>query len=254
MVGHRPLVVAHRGSSSARAEHTPAAYELALDEGADAVECDVRLTRDGHLVCLHDRSVDRTSDGSGTVSAMTLAELQRLDFGSWHDGGERAGILTFSALLALLREASRPVGLLVETKHPTRYGGRVELALAAALEGVGWTGGRSASRVTMMSFAETAVRRMKRLLPNLPTVLLMNAFSGARPGGQLPAGVTICGPSLALLQRDPGLVDRAHTVGNQVYVWTVDDPADIGFVVELGVDAVITDRPADALALIDSGR
>ncbi len=79
--GGHPFVVAHRGASADCPEHTLAAYELALAEGADGVECDVRLTRDGHLVCVHDRRVDRTSTGTGLVSEMTLAELKRLDWG-----------------------------------------------------------------------------------------------------------------------------------------------------------------------------
>ena len=70
--GH-PFVVAHRGASADLPEHTLAAFELALAQGADAIECDVRLTRDGHLVCMHDRRIDRTSSGSGRVSEMTLA-------------------------------------------------------------------------------------------------------------------------------------------------------------------------------------
>ena len=78
--GH-PFVVAHRGASAERPEHTLAAYELALAEGADGVECDVRLSRDGHLVCVHDRRVDRTSNGTGLVSDMSPAELRELDFG-----------------------------------------------------------------------------------------------------------------------------------------------------------------------------
>src|SRR6478735_2983144 len=82
--GGHPFVVAHRGASAERPEHTLAAYELALREGADGVECDVRLTRDGHLVCVHDRRVDRTSTGTGLVSELTLAELRRLDWGAWH--------------------------------------------------------------------------------------------------------------------------------------------------------------------------
>ena len=76
LLGGHPFVVAHRGASAERPEHTLAAYELALKEGADGVECDVRLTRDGHLVCVHDRRVDRTSNGTGLVSEMTLAQLR----------------------------------------------------------------------------------------------------------------------------------------------------------------------------------
>jgi glycerophosphoryl diester phosphodiesterase len=79
----KPFVIAHRGSSHAVAEHTLAAYQQAIDEGADALECDVRLTRDGHLVCVHDRRIDRTSNGSGCVSEFDLVDLGNLDFASW---------------------------------------------------------------------------------------------------------------------------------------------------------------------------
>ena len=79
----RPQVVAHRGSSHETAEHTLAAYVKALDEGADALECDVRLTADGHLVCVHDRDLRRTAATPGLVSTMNLAELDELDFASW---------------------------------------------------------------------------------------------------------------------------------------------------------------------------
>ena len=81
--GTRPQVVAHRGSSHDTAEHTLTAYVKALDEGADALECDVRLTADGHLVCVHDRNLRRTAAVPGIVSTMNLAELDELDFASW---------------------------------------------------------------------------------------------------------------------------------------------------------------------------
>src|ERR1700760_699265 len=106
----RPLVVAHRGASAEVAEHTLAAYQRAVAVGADAVECDVRLTRDGQLVCVHDRTVDRTSDGTGAVSSLTLAQLERLNFAAWAGDPHQpsAPILTFTALLELLHDAERP--------------------------------------------------------------------------------------------------------------------------------------------------
>src|SRR6184192_489684 len=132
-----PLVVAHRGSSVTHPEHTLAAYLGAIEEGADALECDVRLTRDGVLVCVHDRRVDRTSDGRGVVSTLELAQLAEFDFASWKqrdhdalleasweepdtDGGR---VLTLERLLQLALDSARPVQLHIETKHPTRYGG-----------------------------------------------------------------------------------------------------------------------------------
>ncbi|MEP7370083.1 MAG: glycerophosphodiester phosphodiesterase family protein, partial [Dermatophilaceae bacterium] len=84
-----PLIVAHRGSSGDLPEHTLKAYLRAIAEGADVLECDVRLTADSHLVCTHDRNVNRTSNGKGLVSTLELATLEGLDFGSWklaHDG------------------------------------------------------------------------------------------------------------------------------------------------------------------------
>jgi glycerophosphoryl diester phosphodiesterase len=279
----RPLVVAHRGASFDIAEHTLSAYTAAIESGADALECDVRLTRDGHLVCVHDRRVDRTSDGRGLVSELDLAGLDALDFSSWHDvwpdaadqlvGDEPhlagvapdrrpdGGVLTLDVLLGLVRDAPRPVRLLVETKHPTRYGGLVEKELVKLLAKYGWAGqpGPVSSvrrrpvpptdgRVTVMSFAPTALRRVRLLAPDVPTVLLLERLTPGRRDGSLPAGVGIAGPSLATLRAAPRFVSRAHAKGNRVYAWTVDDPNDVGFVLDLGVDAVITNRPAAVMA------
>jgi glycerophosphoryl diester phosphodiesterase len=277
------MVVAHRGASSDVAEHTLAAYVAAINSGADALECDVRLTRDGHLVCVHDRTVNRTSDGRGVVSEFDLQTLTALDFASWHgelpsaadqllsdapylagvapdhidDQGKR--VLTLEALLALVFDAERPVRLLVETKHPTRYGGLVEKELVDLLARFGWAGRPGPadsvrvpadmdSRVVVMSFAPTALRRVKLLAPDVPTVLLMERLYPVRREGMLPAGVTIAGPGLHLLHSDPGFVERAHARGHPVYVWTVDEPRDVRYVLNLHVDTIITNRPAAVLA------
>ena len=104
----------------------------AIEEGADALECDVRLTADSHLVCVHDRRVNRTSNGRGIVSTLELAELEGLDWGSWkhdHPGDlelpdrDRNRLLTLRNLLTTVLETERPIGLAIETKHPTRMPG-----------------------------------------------------------------------------------------------------------------------------------
>ena len=279
------MLVAHRGDSAAAAEHTLAAYQSAITAGVDALECDVRMTRDGHLVCVHDRTVNRTSTGKGVVSDLELSTLATFDFSSWHGelpasadalladnpylAGVEAdlvdpggGVLTLEVLLGLVRDAEHDVRLLIETKHPTRYAGLVEKTLVGMLDRFGWAGRPGPperirqppnpdSRVIVMSFAPTAVRRVRMLAPDIPTVLLLDRLLPYRRDGSLPAGVTIAGPGLHVLQADPDFVARAHRRGHPVFVWTVDDPDDVRFVQQLGVDTVITDRPRDVRLVLD---
>lgn len=253
----RPRVVAHRGASYDEAEHTLAAYHRALDVGADGLECDVRLTRDGFLVCVHDRRIDRTSSGRGVVSTLELADLADLDFGSWHqradvpaDEGEepdwdRTSVLTLDRLLAEVIDSGREVELAIETKHPTRYSGLVELTLVELLARHGLADARPDARVQVrvMSFAVTGLRRLRALAPGLPTVYLMERLPLLLRDGALPAGAIAAGPSLKLVRAHPAYVARVHSQGGEVHVWTVDDPDDVRYVVDLGVDVIITNRP-----------
>jgi glycerophosphoryl diester phosphodiesterase len=322
-VSPRPLVFAHRGASAVEPEHTLAAYLRALEDGADGLECDVRLTRDGHLVCLHDRRLERTSNGRGRVSRSTLAELSQLDFGSWHmaeqastesaaeqaaadsagsaaeqaaadsagsaaeqavadsadsvdgvDGAaeqadpdeaaelteldrrtladadsdrlhRRGRLLTLDRLLTAVCAAGRPVRLLVETKHPSRYGADVERRLLTMLDrhGLATPGPGDPVRVVVMSFSPLAIRRIHELAPGLPTALLLEILPPAVRLGRLPFGARIAGPSIGLLRRRPALAAALRAAGNEVYVWTVNEPADVELARRLGVDGIITDRP-----------
>src|SRR5665648_1154591 len=121
-VQRTPRIIAHRGSSQDLPEQTLKAYVRAIAEGADALECDVRLTVDSHLVCVHDRRVDRTSNGKGPVSTLELATLQGLDFGSWtraHSADveipevdpDRDMLLTLHRLINTVLSCGREVGL-----------------------------------------------------------------------------------------------------------------------------------------------
>ena len=180
-----PRVVAHRGASEVSPEHTLAAYRRAVDAGADGLECDVRLTSDGHLVCVHDRRIDRTSNGRGVLSTMSLEELERFDWGSWKtpwadldDEAELPSpdlrkVLTLDELLSTVRDAGRPVELAIETKHPTRYAGLVERRLIEALDRYGWAHPKigTESPVRVMSFSWLSLRRLRVLAPGLRTVL-----------------------------------------------------------------------------------
>ncbi|WP_328788941.1 MULTISPECIES: glycerophosphodiester phosphodiesterase [unclassified Streptomyces] len=232
-------VVAHRGASHEHPEHTLAAYRQAIADGADALECDVRLTADHQLVCVHDRRVERTSDGRGVVSEMTYAQLSALDFGAWKGAGHAgARVLLFEDLLREVLAAPRPVGLAVETKHPTRAGGRLEVELVRMLREYGLADG-AAGLVEVMSFSRSALTRLHRLVPGLPAVYLMERR--LRP--VRPPYATHAGPGIDLVRRDPGLVGRLKAKGLSVRVWTVDEPQDVELCLRLGVDTIITNRP-----------
>jgi glycerophosphoryl diester phosphodiesterase len=294
----RPLVFAHRGSSYAVPEHTLGAYLRAIEEGADGLECDVRLTRDGHLVCVHDRRLERTSNGRGLVSTHTLAELNELDFGvrratrvarldraALHRGSPgRAGpdgapplepepldddepvidrgvsdagparILTLNRLLEAALDAGRPVRLLIETKHPTRYGSAVEDRLFAMLHrhGLDQPKPNDPVQVSVMSFSPLAIRRISRLAPLVPTVMLLELLPPGLRSGRLPFGSQIGGPGIALLRTRPEVAVRLHERGHEVYVWTVNEPADLDLVLRLGVEGIITDRPGYVRRRLDS--
>jgi len=264
-VSSSPLVVAHRGASEDEPEHTLAAYVAAIEAGADALECDVRLTADGHLVCVHDRRVDRTSNGRGVVSTLELAELEGLDWGSWKslaaslpegwdvpdvvEVGERSKLLTLRRLLRVVAESARHVQVVIETKHPTRYGGLVERSLVEVLGEFGWNkpGPDGVSRVRVMSFSMLALRRMRVLAPRVPLALLMDRMLPGFGDGALPRGVGTAGISVSMLRTHPEYVAKAHRRGRTVHVWTVDEPEDVELCLAADVDAVITSRPRAVL-------
>jgi glycerophosphoryl diester phosphodiesterase len=260
----RPSVVAHRGASDISPEHTLAAYRRAVAVGADGLECDVRLTADGHLVCVHDRRIDRTSNGHGVLSTMSLEELSTLDWGSWKNpwgdldeeadrpGPDRLEVLTLESLLAMVHDAGRPIELAIETKHPTRYAGLVERRLIELLDRFGWAHPRigSESPVRVMSFSWLSLRRMRTMAPGLRTVLLMDRVPLRFRDGSLPTGVSYAGPSLEIITAHPEYVDRAHKHGHEVHVWTVNSEAGVRHCRDIGVDAIISDRPEMTMKIL----
>ena len=257
----RPQVVAHRGSSHDNPEHTLGAYLAALDRGAEGLECDVRLTADGHLVCVHDRRVDRTTNGRGVVSTMELAQLDELDFASWKNpwaelddeapelDEQTRRVLTLRKLLEAARDYADPVDLAIETKHPTRYAGLVERRLIELLASFGWTGADSPARI--MSFSPVALNRIKKLAPAIEVVLLFDRQYSWQMATSLLAPGWIAGPGIDLLRENPRLGRRLRRRNRRIHVWTVNTPADLDLCCRLGVEAVITDDPGMALDHLD---
>jgi glycerophosphoryl diester phosphodiesterase len=257
----RPEVVAHRGASHDNAEHTLRAYLHALDEGADAVECDVRLTADGHLVCVHDRDLRRTASHHGIVSTMHLAELDQLDFAAWKnpwaelddeapdEDAELGRVVTLRKLFETVADYDRRVEIAVETKHPTRYAGLVERRLATVLQEFGWH--RADSPVRVMSFSYTALNRMQKLTPAVRLVLLLDRKRSWPMLRNVVGEDWALGPGIDLVQEHPRFARALARTGHDLHVWTVNTREQLDACLALGAVAVITDRPGFMVEALD---
>ncbi|HYH77715.1 MAG TPA: glycerophosphodiester phosphodiesterase family protein [Arthrobacter sp.] len=281
---HRPLVFAHRGASAAFAEHTRAAYLQALADGADGVECDVHLTRDQHVVLLHDANLDRTSDGTGPVADRTLQELRLLDFSSWKGvripekyGARSEQFLALADLLAILRTAGRPVGLAIELKHPSPYQLKLEDRVLDVLRKEGWDPRTSTVdniRVTFMSFSPDSVKHLLRTVPAeficqlvdeidvnevreglgvgvLTGSAIANVMRAAQLEGERildDCEVRLAGPGIDYVRQHARTVQRWLDSGRRFRVWTVDSERDVALCQGLGIHEITTNMPARVLS------
>lgn len=232
----------HRGASRDAPENTLPAIELAVSQGADGVEIDVQLSRDGHIVVIHDESVDRTTDGTGQVRDMALDGLRSLDASHGDERHAGAQIPVLSEVLDL----TRTVMLNIELKNDqVTYPGLEELVLGTvARHG-------AAERVLYSSFSQRSVRRLRQLEVSAPVGML---YSRPRPrpvADALAWGATAIHPPARAVR--PGLVNRAHRRGLPVNVWTVNDAADVRRMARLGVDAIISDAPGAAREALGAG-
>ena len=280
----RPLVYAHRGASGAFAEHTRAAYLQAIADGADGVECDVHLTRDQHAVLLHDANLDRTSNGTGPVADRTLDELRLLDFCSWKGaripeeyGAPSEQFLTLTELLDILRLAGREIGLAIELKHPSPYQLKLEDRVLEILEAEGWDRATSMLgniRISFMSFSPDSVKHLLLSVPaaaicqlvddvNVEEIreelglgpvtggALANVMKAAQTEGERildDCEVGLAGPGISYVREHSRTVQRWLDSGRRFRVWTVDSAADVDLCLELGIQEITTNRPAEVRA------
>lgn len=256
----RPQVVAHRGASHDIAEHTLGAYVAALEEGAEGLECDVRLTADGHLVCVHDRDLRRVASTRSVVSTMNLDELSELDVATWKrpwadlddeapDLDEEHGrVLTLRKLLEMVADYDRRIDVAIETKHPTRFAGLVERRLVEMLRDFGWDRERAPARV--MSFSVTALQRVRRHAPQVPVVQLIDKPHQWTMLRRVIGDDWLVGPGMEVLRDYPGFARRLVEQDRRLHVWTVNTAQDLQICREYGVRAVITDRPGYLLRLL----
>lgn len=246
-------IVAHRGASAEFPELTLLAYEKSLEQGAEALETDVRLTSDGVPVLLHDRRTVRVADRDLRVHSSPLGELAALDVGSWHPVHRGPQPLLTLRRFLELAEAYPGVTLFLETKHPAPSGGGVEVALHDELRHFGLDRPDPSARANavMMSFSVRAVRRFRRLAPAIPVVQLRERRNVVESWPAEGCGAQLMGPDIRALRARPWLVDYWRSRGLGTYCWTVDDPADLRLCRDLGVDWVGTNLPGRARQVLD---
>ncbi|SDC15262.1 glycerophosphoryl diester phosphodiesterase [Sanguibacter gelidistatuariae] len=235
----RPLVIAHRGNSRVAPQNTLVALEAAWRAGADSIEIDVQLSADGVAVVIHDDTVDATTDGSGAVTDLDLAELRRLDAGSWFSpaySGQR--VPTFTEVTEFL-VARRGIDLLLELKGEWDSVGARSVVAAIRSAGLG-------DRVIVQSFYPGTVAVLAEVAPELRRGLLIADADDTLFDMCTELGVMACNPHGELLRAHPELLGKLHGAGLQVMVWTANEPEEWAALTEAGVDAIITDRP-DAL-------
>jgi glycerophosphoryl diester phosphodiesterase len=229
----QPLVIAHRGASADAPENTIAAFELALEQGADGIEIDVHLSKDDHPVVIHDFTLERTSDGAGPVRERTVRELKRLDGGGWRGRlfrGQR--IQTLEEVLERFRDRTR---FWIELKGGSDLYAGIEERVVSLIEIY-----EVLDRALVQSFDHTALERIRALNREVKLGTLV-AQPPLPPVGSFPAEADAVCPGVNLLSE--GTVQELNAAGVGCYVWTVNEPAQMDRLVKWGVSGIITDRP-----------
>ena len=239
-----PLVIAHRGDSARRPENTLASFASALEAGAEIVEFDVHLTRDGHVVVLHDAAVDRTTDGAGRVQDMTLAEIRRLSAGypaQFGDAYPGERIPTLAEVLGLIRD--RAIGM-IEIKHDSVTAdaeGGIEAHTVAEVRKA-----EMEKQVALISFSRTALLRCRSLVPDVVRGHLFHRASVDEVlAGAREIASTLVLPEKGMLSLE--LRDRAREAGVRVASWVIDDPAELPALAEFDLYGIGSNRPAEMM-------
>ena len=240
-------VIAHRGASGVAPENTLAAFRKAVELGAGFIETDLQLSRDARLVALHDDTLERTTNGRGSVSSKTLQELRGLDAGSWfrtphHEAapsfaGER--IPTIEEVLAFGRE--HEIGLHLEVKATGPSG--AEHAIVGALRVSG-----EIPRSVVLSFSPSVLRRVRQLEPLVMTGFLFSDRLSSPVATAVEVGARQLLPRTDRVTRE--LVTEAHAHDLKVVAWTADTPEEMRKLISAGVDGIITDYPDRLIELL----
>ncbi|MFG1733949.1 glycerophosphodiester phosphodiesterase [Paenibacillus sp. 843] len=235
--------IAHRGASGYAPENTMASFGKAFDMGADMLELDVQLSKDGQVVVIHDSTVERTTDGQGEVGDLTFEELRMLDAGSWYDSAFKGEVIP--ALAEVLEHFAGRIGLLIELKSPSLYPG-IEQKVADDLNryNIGADGGERYKDLIIVQSADTdSLLRFRKLMPDIPLgVIITSAGDLSKQRLEdMKAYAEYVNVSMRLVSK--GLVQKIHQSGMKTMVWTIRDMLQIPYVLQINVDGIITDYP-----------
>jgi glycerophosphoryl diester phosphodiesterase len=239
----KPAVIAHRGDSINAPENTLSAFMLAAEKGADAIEMDVKLTSDGHVIVLHDLLVDRTTNGTGNISKLQLSTIRGFDAGGWFsDRYDREKIPTLDEVL---ESVGKRLHINIElTNYATPADNLVEKVVELVIKH------NLQDRILFSSFFPHNLWKAGLLLPKIPRGLL--TMRGSL--GSLGRAIGWRGNFYALhpffTDVTPALVKRVQKGGRRLIVWTVNREEDLQRMINLGVDALITDDPTLTLQLL----
>lgn len=239
MLNNNCLVIAHRGASTYAPENTFAAFDLALEMGAQHLEFDVQMSSDGHLVIIHDDNVNRTTNGSGAVSAHTLAQLQALDAGAWFNA-KFAGA-RIPTLDTVLERYGRRAHLHVEIKG--KSAGLSERTVDA-IRRFGLS-----PHVTMTSFQKPKLEDLRAYAPELPTGWLLREINDAMISEARTLGLTQLCPKADIVT--PDLVEKLRSAGFVVRAWGVANEALMRNMVAAGVDGMTVNFPDKLIAFLN---
>jgi len=228
-----PLIVAHRGASSYAPEHTIAAYELALAQGADLIEVDIHLSADDQPVAIHDLTLDRTTDGTGPVRERTVRELKRLDAGGWF-GPEFRG-QRIQTLQEILERFRGRIGFAVELKGESDVYPGIEERVVSLLQIY-----EAVERSLLLSFDPRALAKAREMEPGIRLGALQR-HGPLDPQAFAPGVATALCPEVHLLTEDGAR--RIRAAGLDLYVWVLNDVPAFDRLVAWGITGVITDRP-----------
>jgi glycerophosphoryl diester phosphodiesterase len=226
-----PQFIAHRGGRVGPPENTLAAFQNAVDLGADWLEMDVQRTRDGELVVIHDETVDRTTNGSGRVADLTFDQIRALDAGL----GQQ--VPTFAEVIAFAKDQG--VGILPEAKSPLLYPG-IEQDMVEALQEDGYT-----QQTVVQSFVPETLERFLQIDPDQQVCPLTGLWVLDLSDPQ-PAGSAVLCPMAEMVVLNPWMVRQAHAAGRQVYIWfgVIEHPLTMRILLAFGADGLMVDDPA----------